>query len=42
MIPYSRIIMESDLREQPLADRLDKNLKKEFEKIYMECKGVAS
>lgn len=41
MIPYSRIIMESDLMEQPLADRLDKNLKEEFKKIYIECKGAA-
>jgi CO dehydrogenase maturation factor len=39
MIPYSTIVLESDLREQPLVDNLDKSLKNEFEKIYRECRG---
>ena len=39
MIPYSKIISESDLREEPLIDRLDKNLKDEFAKIYGACRG---
>jgi CO dehydrogenase maturation factor len=39
MIPYSKIVMESDLREQPLVNILDVSLKKEFAKIYRECRG---
>jgi hypothetical protein len=41
MIPYSKIVLESDLRQQPLVDILDKSLKNEFEKIYRECRGPA-
>jgi CO dehydrogenase maturation factor len=41
MIPYSKIVLESDLRQQPLIDILDKSLKTEFEKIYRECRGPA-
>lgn len=41
LIPYSKIVLESDLREQPLIDSLDKSLKNEFAKIYRECRGTA-
>lgn len=39
MIPYSKIVLESDLKQQPIVDILDKSLKNEFEKIYRECRG---
>jgi CO dehydrogenase maturation factor len=42
MIPYSNIVSESDLREQPLIDSLDKALENEFAKIYRECRGKAT
>ena len=41
MIPYSKIVLESDLREQPLIDSLDKTLRNEFAKIYRECREKA-
>jgi CO dehydrogenase maturation factor len=40
MIPYSKIVLESDLREQPLIDRMDESLKNEFAKIYSACRGT--
>jgi CO dehydrogenase maturation factor len=39
MIPYNSIVLESDLREQPLINSLDKTLEDEFTKIYRECRG---
>lgn len=41
MIPYSKIVSESDLWDQPLIDSLDKSLRDEFTKIYRECRGSA-
>jgi CO dehydrogenase maturation factor len=37
MIPYSEIILESDLTETPLIHMLDATLKTEFGKIYRAC-----
>jgi CO dehydrogenase maturation factor len=38
MIPYSEIIQNADLNEQPLIELLDKRLRTEFNKIYQACK----
>jgi CO dehydrogenase maturation factor len=37
MIPYSDIILEADLKQQPLIRMLDKNLKSEFGQVYRNC-----
>jgi CO dehydrogenase maturation factor len=39
MIPYDKIIQESDLKQQPLFERLSENLRSEFYKIYHELRG---
>jgi CO dehydrogenase maturation factor len=37
MIPYSGIILEADLKQQPLIRMLDENLKVEFARVYRHC-----
>jgi CO dehydrogenase maturation factor len=37
MIPFSRIILEADLRQLPLMDMLDKDLRMAFDDIYRAC-----
>lgn len=39
MISYHDIIRDTDLKQQPLIDRLDKSIKREIDEIYQECKA---
>lgn len=39
MVPYHEAILDSDLRQKPLIELLDRKLQSEFRKIYKACKS---